>query len=171
MKKYIKNGVIITAGTAFVDGGKVFYNPSEAIYLSHGWVEYIKPQPERTLEEAKREKIEAITGYDVSDNVNNFIINGTPYWLSKADRVGLMNSTNILKAAGRLTTFLWYNGIELEVSCDALISMLSQLEIYALECYCVTEEHKAAVEALSSIASVDAYDVTADYPAQLSFNV
>ena len=170
MKKYIKNGVIITAGTAFSDGGKVYYNPSEAIYLSHGWLEYIEPQPERTLEDAKREKIEAITTYDVSDNVNGFFINDTPYWLSKADRVGLMNSTNILKAAGIQTTSLWYNGIELEVSCDALISMLSQLEIYALECYCTTEEHKAAVNALTSIASVDAYDITAGYPAKLSFN-
>lgn len=170
MKKYIKNGTIITAGTPFADGDVVFYNPSEAIYLAHGWVEYIEPVV-RTLEDAKREKIEAITDYDISENVNRFNINGTPYWLSKADRVGLMNSTNILKAAGTQTASLWYNGIELEVSCDGLIAMLSQLEIYAIDCYCVTEQHKAAVEALDDIASVDAYDITAGYPSKLSFNV
>lgn len=171
MKKYIKNGVIIDEGTPVSDGRKVYYNATQAIYEMCGWQVYTEPQPERTLEDAKHEKIVAIKDYDVSDAVNSFTINGEDYWLSKADRVGLMNSTNILKAAGTQTASLWYNGNEIEVSCDALISMLSQLEIYALECYCVTEEHKAAVNALSSIASVDAYDVTADYPAQLSFNV
>lgn len=171
MKKYIKNGTIIDEGAPIIDGDKVYYNPSAEIYESLGWVEYTEPQHERTLEDAKREKIEAITGYDTSDEVNGFYINGTLFWLSKADRVGLMNSTNILKAAGTQMTSLWYNGIEIDVSCDALISMLSQLEIYALECYCVTERHKVAVEALESIASVDAYDITAGYPVKLTFNV
>lgn len=171
MKKYIKNGTIINEGTPIEDGDVIYYNPSAEIYERLGWVEYTEPQPERTLEDAKREKIEAINGYDTSDDVNGFYINGSLFWLSKADRVGLMNSTNILKAAGRTATSLWYNGIELDVSCDALIAMLSQLEIYALDCYCVTEQHKAAVEALESIASVDAYDITAGYPAKLTFNV
>ena len=49
--------------------------------------------------------------------------------------------------------------------------MLQALEIYALACYNVTEEHKAAVNALTTIEEVDAYDYTTDYPEKLSFDV
>ena len=74
MKKYIKNGTIIDEGAPIVDGDKVYYNPSAEIYESLGWVEYTEPQHERTLEDAKREKIEAITGYDTSDDTRRKVL-------------------------------------------------------------------------------------------------
>ena len=49
--------------------------------------------------------------------------------------------------------------------------MLSALEVYALQCYNVTEEHKAAVNALTTIEEVDAYDYKTGYPEKLSFDV
>ena len=49
--------------------------------------------------------------------------------------------------------------------------MLGALEIYALACYDVTEEHKAAVNALTTIEEVDAYDYTIGYPQRCAFEV
>lgn len=171
MKKYIKDGVVIVEGTPIQDGDKVYYNPSDAMYKEHGWEEYTEPTPERTLEQAKAQKLQEIEAYDISNNVNGFTVNGIDYWIVKADRVGLMNSTNILKAAGIMTTSLWIGTTEFNVSCDELINILSQIEIYAVNCYCVTEQHKVAVSNMTSISDVDAFDVSIGYPNKLVFNV
>ena len=92
-------------------------------------------------------------------------------WINRDDRISLMNSTTILKNAGEEETTLWYGGQKYTLPCDTLILMLSALEVYALQCYDVTEEHKAAVNALTTIEEVDAYDYTRGYPQRLSFDV
>lgn len=48
---------------------------------------------------------------------------------------------------------------------------LAQVQIYANQCFGVTERHKAAIEALSAVQDVEDYDFTADYPPRLSFEV
>lgn len=123
------------------------------------------------LEEAKTEKITEITAYDTSDKVNGFMLNGLLVWLDKATRVGLMNSTTIAKAAGQETTTLWLKGIKLVVDCDKAIQLLSALEMYALECFNVTASHKAAVNELTTIEEVEAYDYKAGYPKMLEMSV
>ena len=123
------------------------------------------------LEEAKAEKIAEITDYDTSDKVNGFILNGMLVWLDKATRVGLMNSTNIAKAAGQQTTTLWLGGAKLVVGCDKAIQLLSALEMYALECFNVTAIHKAAVGELKTIEDVKVYDYKTGYPKMLEMSV
>ena len=123
------------------------------------------------LEEAKAEKIAEITAYDTSDKVNGFILNGLLVWLDKATRVGLMNSTNIAKAAGQQTTTLWLGGAKLVVGCDKAIQLLSALEMYALECFNVTASHKAAVGELKTIEDVNVYDYKTGYPKMLEMSV
>ena len=123
------------------------------------------------LEEAKAEKIAEITDYDTSDKVNGFILNGMLVWLDKATRVGLMNSTNIAKAAGQQTTTLWLGGAKLVVGCDKAIQLLSALEMYALECFNVTAIHKAAVGELNTIEDVKVYDYKTGYPKMLEMSV
>lgn len=123
------------------------------------------------LEQAKSEKIAEITAYDTSDKVNGFMLNGLLVWLDKATRVGLMNSTTIAKAAGQETTTLWLGGLKLVVDCDKAIQLLSALEMYALECFNVTASHKAAVNELTTIEEVEAYDYKADYPKMLEMSV
>ena len=123
------------------------------------------------LEEAKAEKIAEIAAYDTSDKVNGFILNGLLVWLDKATRVGLMNSTNIAKAAGQQTTTLWLGGAKLVVDCDKAIQLLSALEMYALECFNVTASHKKAVSELMSLEDVDVYDYKAGYPKMLEMSV
>lgn len=170
MKKYIKDNKIIYEGTSIIIDDIQYFNPSEEIYLQGGWQIYNESKI-RTLEDAKQEKIDSIINYDISDNVNSFTVNGERVWINKADRVGLMNSTNIEISSGKTNTTLWLNNTPLIISCDVLINMLSELEEYALQCYNVTEQHKASILELDNINDVDNFDITLDYPTQLVFNI
>lgn len=158
--------------TRRLDDGRIFAGvPTEQQLAEWNFEPYIPPVPERTLEIAKSEKIAQITVYDTSDAVNSFTLDGDTMWISRDDRISIMNSTTILKNAGVETTTQWYGGKKYTLPCDTLIQMLSALEVYALQCYNVTEEHKAAVNALTTIEEVDAYDYKTGYPQRLAFEV
>lgn len=122
---------------------------------------------EESLAIAKEKLLSEIATYDTSSAVNSFTLDGETLWLDKATRVGLMNSTNIERAEGRETTTLWFGGKSYTLPCDTAIRMLSALELYALECYNVTAQHKADVQALQTKEEVEAYDYTVGYPAKL----
>lgn len=127
--------------------------------------------PISKLDQAKKEVIRKIDEYDTSVNVNSFKLNGVDVWLSKDTRVGLMNSISIEKAAGKEQSVLWFNSICVTVNCDSAIQMLSALELYALDCYNKTAEHKVNVQNLSSIEEVHNYDYTQGYPSKLEFTI
>ena len=135
--------------------------------VSEEWQERCKA----TLEKAKKEKLAAILAYDISSDVNGFMLNGNKVWLDKETRVGLMNSTQITRDMGHDTTTLWFDGYKLEVRCDMAIMLLSSLEMYALECFNVTAAHKKAVSELTTIEEVDAYDYKTGYPKQLDIKL
>lgn len=73
------------------------------------------------LDEVKAEVLAKIDAYDTSSSVNSFNLNGLPVWLDKDTRVGLMNSTQIEKAAGHETTTLWLGSVSLVINCDLAI--------------------------------------------------
>lgn len=127
--------------------------------------------PISKLDQAKKEVIRKIDEYDTSVNVNSFKLNGVDVWLSKDTRVGLMNSISIEKASGKEQSILWFNNIYVTVNCDSAIQMLSALELYALDCYNKTAEHKVNVQNLSSIEEVYNYDYTQGYPSKLEFTI
>ena len=127
--------------------------------------------PISKLDQAKKEIIRKIDEYDTSVNVNSFKLNGVDVWLSKDTRVGLMNSISIEKAAGKEQSVLWFNNICVTVNCDSAIQMLSALELYALDCYNKTSEHKINIQNLSSIEEVHNYDYTQGYPNKLEFTI
>lgn len=114
---------------------------------------------------------ERISTYDSSPSVNGFLLNGLRVWLNKDTRVGLMNSTQIAKGMGQTTTTLWFGGMKMEVDCDKAITLLSALEMYALECFNTTAKHKAAVEKMQTVEEVLGYDYTQGYPEQLKMEV
>lgn len=124
----------------------------------------VAPTPQSVLEK----KLAEITAYDTSDAVNSFTLDGEKVWLDKATRVGLMNSTQIEKAAGHATTTLWFSGNSYTIPCDTAIQMLSALELYALECYNVTAQHKANVEELQTVQEIENYDYKTGYPDKLN---
>lgn len=123
------------------------------------------------LEVAKKKKIRMVDDYDSSGDVNSFYLNGIKVWLNKDTRVGLMNSLTVEKNAGKEDSTLWFNNTCVVVKCDAAMQMLSALELYALECYNKTAEHKVAVEALTSLEEVENYNYTVGYPTKLSFTI
>lgn len=126
---------------------------------------------EELLRQAKETKTQEIERYDISDKVNGFKLNGTVFWLDKATRVGLMNSTEITKAAGQETTDLWMGDVKLTIPCDTVIKLLSAIELYALECFNTTARHKAEVQELKTVEEVEKYDIKEGYPKQLEINL
>lgn len=152
------------------------YNGETSEYLVYlEWLDYAKKCASiifdaPTLENAIKAKLEEITKYDVSSAVNGFYYQGSEYWLDKATRVGLMNSTRILKESGQTSTTLWFNNMCLTLPVDDVIDKLSALEQYALSCYNVTASHKIAVQALTTIDEVNEYDVTQGYPTKLDLS-
>lgn len=139
--------------------------------VKNAFDEYIQGIEKIKLQQAKQDKLQEIDTYDLSSAVNGFMLNGLLVWLDKATRVGLMNSTTIAKAAGQETTTLWLGGLKLVVDCDKAIQLLSALEMYALECFNVTASHKAAVNELTTIEEVEAYDYKEGYPKMLEMSV
>ena len=119
----------------------------------------------------KKVKVAEVDRYDKSKNVNGFYIGDIHAWLDKATRVGLANSIAIEKASGKIETTLYLNGTALTISIEKAQQMLSSLELYALDCYRKTEEHKATINALTTIEEVENYDCTQGYPDQLHLEV
>lgn len=124
---------------------------------------------EFTLDELKGMKIAEINAYDKSDSVNSFTLTGKKIWLDKETRVGLVNSISIEKETGRAQTMLWYNAEKYVIPIDDALNMLDRLELYALDCYNVTQSHFAAVKSLSDAGQVEAYNYKTGYPEQPKF--
>lgn len=119
------------------------------------------------LDKYKDRLIEEITDYDKSDNVNTFYYKGEQAWLDKTTRIGLINSTTLLKNSGEENAPLWLNNKLFTLPCNEILSLLNKLELYTIKCTNVTNQHKANVLALTSIQD---YDYTIDYPLKLQFN-
>lgn len=123
------------------------------------------------IEVMRAKKVTLIRDFDKSEAVNSFLLNGERMWLDKATRVGLVNSTQIAKAAGAENIVLWHGGKSYNIPCDMMLQMLSVLELYAMECYNVTAEHIANINALEDLNRIYNYNYTKGYPKRLSFSV
>lgn len=115
-------------------------------------------------------KISEIKVYDKSANVNGFLYNGNEYWFDKQTRVGLVNSIAIEKIAGKANTIIYCGDTPVELSIEDAEDFLKDLELYAIACFRQTEDHIAAVRALTSPYEVKAYDHTASYPAKIELD-
>lgn len=129
----------------------------------------------RTLEDAKNEKMMAIDDYDNSSFVNGFdVVNGNntiTAWLTPAERANYRSSIDAAELVGLTNLSLYIGEMPITLSVTTAKLMLAQIQLYADQCFIVTKQHKAAIEALDSIEAVDNYDVTADYPTKLTFNI
>lgn len=151
------------------DEQKAFYEANSNATVKEVWDMELTPPHVRTLEEAKREKIREIEDYDRSEAVNSFTIGNQTMWLTVSERQQLATQINSNEAIGRETMTRWFNGYEFTYPIASWKQMLIALEVYAGDALNVTEAHKAAVNALNDIESVDNFDITAGYPDKLSF--
>ena len=174
MKRYSKvidgKTIIKRADEIVIKGnGSQTFNPTEAMILADGWVEYI-PQPYvPTLEDIKANKVDEILAYDSSSDVNEFSIGGVPMWLDKATRAGLLLRFEAEGKVGRTETTLWNNGQSYTLPLEQAQQILIALELYASACYDNTQSHIAAVNAMESKEAVESYDYTTGYPQKLLF--
>ena len=129
-----------------------------------------EPTPAQLLALAKAEKQSEITDYDNSANVNAFIIGGVPMWLGFELRSRLKASLEAIEAAGGTEMTKTFGGIDYTFSVEQWHAMINAVENYAGLCQKVTESHRAAVNALATIADVEAYDYTVSYPPKVNFD-
>lgn len=129
-----------------------------------------EPTPAELLALAKGKKDGDITAFDNSANVNSFIIGGLPMWLGWELRARLKSSLEAIEAAGGTEMTKSFGGIEYPFSVEQWHAMINAVENYAGQCQEVTEGHRAAVNALTTIAEVEAYDYTVGYPPKINFD-
>lgn len=172
MKRYIKENVIkLKKDITIEKDGYVTYNPTEEAILEEGWIEYIVPEltEEEKIAMKKKELLNNIDNYDQSDNVNFFYIGDYQVWLDKATRAGLKLRFEAEIASGKTETSLWYNNIQFPLKLENAMKMLYALELYASECYDNTQFHKAAINSLNALESLDGYNYKTGYPDKLQF--
>lgn len=149
------------------------FNPTEEMLLLDGWNIYVQNFVEPSEEEILHHAIESITNdiieYDSSDNVNLFYLNDIPMWLDRETRRSLMGRLEAENRKGKTNTCLWYGNHKFEYPTQTAMDMLDTLEIYASECYDVTQFHIANVANINNIEELKNYDYTQGYPEKLRF--
>lgn len=124
---------------------------------------------ERTLDDAKHEKLEQIREYDSSDNVNAVLINGTKAWLTPEERANYKNSIDAAKLLNIENVSFYINNTEFTATVTNAELMLAQIQLYADACFIATKQHEAAINNLDTVEAIDAYDYTVGYPDMLIF--
>ena len=122
-----------------------------------------------TLEETKAQKIAEITAYDSSDAVNALTYKGVRTWLTAEVRNSYLTSIQAAELLGETSITFDIGGQSVTLDLQTAKIMLAKLQRYADACYLVTMQHKIEVNALTSIAEVEAYDITKGYPDKLAF--
>lgn len=161
--------VFFTGNVLYTETATII-NPSEEVLLANGWIEYTPPEPTAAelLAMAKADKIAEIEDYDQSDAVNEFYLGNIPMWLDAPTRQQLRISIEAYQATGATQVTKWFMGEQFTFPIATWLQMLNALEVYAAEALNVTESHKAAVNALTTVEAIEEYDITAGYPAKLN---
>jgi hypothetical protein len=155
------------------------FNPTEEMLLADGWKihESYELTEEELLGSAKSRKLDEINQYDSSKEVNICYVktelDNIPYWANKTERSSLKSAIHDCIAMSRETYRLDLRevGVSIDINCEKLLSMLSALEVYAIDCYNKTTDHIYAVNNLTTVKEIEAYDYKVDYPEKLTFEL
>lgn len=191
----LENDIIVYAPNVITDGNKQIITTDASIYLQYGYKEIVRePYPlgevaykehyieseeiitvswVEDLESTRQNILNKIADYDTSDAVNEFVINGIGMWLD--------GDTQRPKLRGAVQTYLdkelgdyplCVEGVGvIPVAPTKLLSMLADIEVYAIKCFTKTFEHKEAVNTLTTCEEIVNYDFTTGYPEKLVFNL
>lgn len=180
MKYYkINNGVKQYLGNIlFVDNIQIL-NPTHEQIINAGYKEEVDEElsEEQKIQLAKEDLYYKITKYDMSDQVNNCIINyagkNIKYWANKEERNFLKMALQDCLKMNKLEYRLDLRDIDLSIliPCQYLLTILSNLELYAIGCYNKTTDHFHNVQSLKTLEEINNYDYTKGYPEQLVFEV
>lgn len=144
--------------------------------------EVTPPSVTDAIEEAREMKLQEIADQDKRSN--NFYVSVTKggveianssFWMDQGLRNSLLNLTlPSLKADGQTTTKLWNNATtpaSIDVPIDWAMAKIPLVEIYAKRTYDLRQSNEAKVYAASTVETINAIDVTADFPIMLTFEL
>ena len=131
----------------------------------------VDPDKNPTIERARELKKQEIDAYDDSDEVNTFFVNGRSAWFTAAERSNYRSSINAAETVGLESLTLYVGGMHVSVSTANAKLMLAQIQLYADQCFLVTQQHKDNVDYLVSFKDVEEYDYTVGYPPKPEFTV
>lgn len=163
--------------TRRVNGALFSGIPSVEQLTAWGFVEWVEPDPtpEEALAIAKSNKIAQLEAYNDSDEINKFtvVIGNDSFtdWLTPNQRANYKNSIDSAELLNMQVVKPVINGIEVPLNLTVAKTALAKIQIYADRCFGVTEKHRAAINALNTIAAVDNYNFKTGYPAQEIFTV
>lgn len=149
-----------------------FHQANPSAKISEVWAMELDPVHVRNIEDAKIEMLGKIDAYDKSNDVNGFTINGMiEGWFNPSERTNYKSSIDAAKLLGLDKLSFYVGDVMLDIAPSMAEGLLSQIQLYADQCFIVTKQHKLAVEALQTIEDVDAYDYKSGYPGKLNFNL
>ena len=98
--------------------------------------------------------------YDQSQEVNSFIYKGTPYWLDKQQRACM----KMVAESGLENIEIVFANETVVLPASFVKQFLTNLEVYAYQCYVVTAKHLQHASELWNPEDILNYDFTAGYP-------
>lgn len=191
----IENGKLVFAPSVITDGDKQIISNDASVYLRYGYKQIMRepyPQGEivykehyvesdititiswtEDLEATRQNVLDKIESFDTSDAVNEFVINGIGMWLDgDTERPKLRGAVQTYLDKGLGDYPLCVEGVGvIPVAPTKLLSMLADIEVYAIKCFTKTFEHKEAVNALTTCEELANYDFTKGYPEKLHFEI
>lgn len=136
------------------------------------WKEYLR---QLELGVARQEKLSALMAYDSSDAVNGIgvTIGGqtATVWIDRETRADYKASIEAAELMGLTEVHPVIAGQEVTMTVEMAKMALARIQLYANQCYGVTERHKAAILQLQTVEAVEGYDITEGYPERLRFEV
>ena len=132
----------------------------------------LKHSNNRTLEQAKKDILRMIDLYDQSTSVNSFIINDSiEAWFTVPERTNYKASIDAAKLLKIDLLTFYIDNVLLNITPEDAEKMLAQIQLYADQCYIVTQTHKLNISNLDNIEEVDNYNYMSGYPEKLKFNL
>jgi hypothetical protein len=126
----------------------------------------------RSLKDAVGEKVADVEDYDVSDSVNNFLVNNIPCWIDKDNRAVYRGIIETAKSKGVSSISLQLGSMIIpQLPVILAEATLNDIEYYAYQAAMVTAYHKDAISKLTTIEEVDGYDFTAGYPEKVTLEI
>ena len=120
------------------------------------------------VDEVRARVLAEIEAYDKSGKVNGFTYNGKTLWLSKEERLSLIDRFGRELEEGVEQTNLFYGGEAIPLApADALI-LVKMVSSYADKCFDQTQKHLNNVNRLSTVEELEGYDYTTGYPDKLN---
>lgn len=126
-------------------------------------------EEERQVSILKKKLKEEIHRYDKSKEVEDFSIGGVHLWLDNDLRNKVRENLETAQVKGETDVVLRYNRMEFPMTVEMGWQLYYAVLDYARATWDVTEMHMAAVDKLTTVEEILAYDYKTGYPEKLVF--